>query len=78
MYARVFAAARAVGRSSRTRLADLLIASTAAADGLPLYTRAPADFNPLKRILKIVKIKSRRLGGAYSHSMVAGGLPVMS
>jgi predicted nucleic acid-binding protein len=34
----------------------LLIASTAAANGLPLYTRSPADFVALKRILKIVKI----------------------
>jgi hypothetical protein len=56
MYGRVFAAARAAGQSSRARLADLLIASTAAANGLPLYTRNPADFSPLKRILKIVKI----------------------
>ena len=36
MYGRVFAAARAAGQSSRARLADLLIASTAAANGLPL------------------------------------------
>jgi len=56
MCARVFAAARAAGQSSRARLADLLIASTAAANGLPLYTRNPADFSPLKRILKIVKV----------------------
>ena len=56
MYGRVFAAARAARQSSRARLADLLIASTAAANGLPLYTRNPADFRPLKRVLKIVKI----------------------
>ena len=56
MYARVFAAARAAGQSSRARLADLLIASTAAANGLPLYTRNPFDFGPLKRILKVVKV----------------------
>ena len=56
MYGRVFAAARAAGQSSRARIADLLIASTAAANGLPLYTRNPADFSALKRILKVVKI----------------------
>ena len=56
MYGRVFAAARAAGQSSRARLADLLIASTAAANGLPLYTRNPADFAALKRILKVVKV----------------------
>ena len=56
MYGRVFAAARAAGPSSRTRLADLLIASTAAANGLPLYTRNAPDFEPLKRIVKVIKI----------------------
>lgn len=56
MYGRVFAAARAAGQSSRARLADLLIASTAAAHGLPLYTRNPSDFTALERILKIVKV----------------------
>lgn len=56
MYGRMFAAARAAGQSSRARLADLLIASTAAANELPLYTRNPADFSALKRILKIVKV----------------------
>jgi predicted nucleic acid-binding protein len=56
MYGRVFAAARAVGQSSRARLADLLIASTAAANELPLYTRNPSDFSALKRILKVIKV----------------------
>src|SRR2546423_11130243 len=53
MYGRMFAAARAAGRSSRSRLADLLIASTAAANSLPLYTRNPSDFDALKAIIKI-------------------------
>jgi predicted nucleic acid-binding protein len=52
----MFAAARASGQSSRARLADFLIASTAAASGLPLYTRNPSDFDPLKRILKVISI----------------------
>lgn len=56
LYGRVFAAVRAAGRSSRARVADLLIASTAAANGLPLYTRNPADFSSLKRILKVINI----------------------
>lgn len=56
MYGRMFAAARAAGQSSRARLADLLIASTAAAHGLPLYTRNPSDFAALKRILKAIGI----------------------
>jgi predicted nucleic acid-binding protein len=56
MYGRMFAAARAAGQSCRARLADLLIASTAAANELPLYTRNPGDFRALKRILKVIKI----------------------
>jgi len=56
MYGRMFAAARAAGQSSRARLADLLIASTAAANELPLYTRNPGNFSALKRILRVVKV----------------------
>ena len=56
MFGRVFAAARAAGQSSKERFADLLIAATAAANGLPLYTRNPSDFDALKRILKVVKV----------------------
>ena len=56
MYGRAFAAARAAGQSSRARLADLLIASTAAANELPLYTRNPSDFIALKRMVKVIKV----------------------
>lgn len=55
-YGRVFAAARAAGRSSRARLADLLIASTAVAHGLPIYTRNPADFRGLDHIVTVVRV----------------------
>jgi predicted nucleic acid-binding protein len=55
-YGRMFAAARAAGQSSRARLADLLIASTAAANGLPLYTRNPSDFDALRSIIRLVHI----------------------
>jgi predicted nucleic acid-binding protein len=53
-YARVFAAIRATGRSSRARVADLLIAATAAANGLPLYTRNPSDFVGLDKVVKVI------------------------
>ena len=55
-YGRVFAATKAAGRSSRTRLADLLIASTAAANGLPLYTRNPVDFAGLEQIVTVIAV----------------------
>ena len=56
MYGRIFAAARAAGQKSRSRLADLLVASTAAANSLPVYTRNPSDFDALKEIIKVLPL----------------------
>ena len=56
MYGRMFAAARMAGQTSRSRLADLLIASTAAASALPLYTRNPSDFAALDRLVRVITI----------------------
>lgn len=56
VYARVFSATKVMGRSSRTRLADLLIAATAASNGLPLYTRNPSDFAGLDHLLRVVAV----------------------
>ena len=56
LYGRMFAAARMAGQTGRSRLADLLIASTAAANALPLYTRNPSDFSALDRLVKIVAL----------------------
>jgi predicted nucleic acid-binding protein len=56
MYGRLFAAMRASGRTSRARLADLLIASTAAANGLALYTRNPGDFAGLERLVTVMAV----------------------
>ena len=55
-YGMVFAAARTAGRSSRTRVADLMIASTAVANGLTLYTRNPSDFVGLESIVTVVAV----------------------
>jgi predicted nucleic acid-binding protein len=55
-YGRMFAAARAAGQSSRSRFADLLIASTAVANNLPLYTRNPDDFRALKEIVRVIAL----------------------
>ena len=52
-YGLVFAATRRAGRTSRARLADLLIASTAIANDLQLYTRNPHDFAGLEELLQI-------------------------
>lgn len=55
-YGRVYAAMRAHGRSGRARLADLLIAATAVAHGLPIYTRNPADYESAKGLVKVVAL----------------------
>lgn len=55
-YALVISATKAIERSSRTRLADLLIAATAAANKLPLYTRKPNDFAGLDHLLDGVAV----------------------
>ena len=55
-YGRMFAAARAAGQSNRSRFADLLIASTAVANNLPLYTRNPDDFRALNEIVRVIAI----------------------
>jgi predicted nucleic acid-binding protein len=56
VYGRIFAAVGEAGRTSRSRLADLLIASTAAANALPLYTRNSADFRALEGIISVIEL----------------------
>ena len=56
-YGRVYAAVGAAGRKARGRRAvDLLVAATAVAAGLPLYTRNPDDFAGLSDLLEIVSV----------------------
>lgn len=56
-YGRVYAAVVTAGRKARGRRAmDLLIAATAVAGDLPLYTRNPDDFAGLSAILEIVVV----------------------
>jgi len=56
-YGRVYAATIALGRKARgPRAVDLLIAATASALGLPLYTRNGADFEGLQDVVEIVQV----------------------
>lgn len=52
-YGRVVAAMRASGRRERGRVADLLIAATAVANDLPLFTRNPDDFAHLGEVVEV-------------------------
>ncbi len=55
-YGRVHAAVAAAGRQPRRRFADLLIASVAVAEGLPLVTRNAEDFAGLSDVLVVVPV----------------------
>lgn len=56
-YGRIYAAVAASGRKARGRRAiDLLIAATAIATNLPLYTRNPDDFAGLSEMLEILEV----------------------
>lgn len=58
-YGRVYAAVASAGRKARGRRAlDLLIAATALAAGLPLYTRNPDDFPELVGVVEIVAVQA--------------------
>ncbi|MET8138162.1 type II toxin-antitoxin system VapC family toxin [Streptomyces sp. NPDC005251] len=56
IYGRICAAVMSVGRTPRRRVADLMIASIAAAEGLPLFTTNPDDFKGLDGIVTIVSV----------------------
>jgi hypothetical protein len=55
-YGQAVAAVAGSGRSHRRRVADLLIAATAHANGLALYTRNPDDFTGLDALIQIIGI----------------------
>jgi len=56
IFGRVTAAVIAAGRKPRGRVVDLMIAATAIAEGLPLYTTNPADFAGLDNLVTIVPV----------------------
>ena len=59
-YGRVYAAVVAAGRKGGGRRAfDLLIAATAVAAGLPVYTRDATDFDGLDGLIHVVALTAR-------------------
>ncbi len=56
-YGRIYAAVAAAGRKARGRRAlDLLVAASALAADLPLYTRNPEDFAGVEDLLEVVAV----------------------
>jgi len=56
-YGQVFSAAAAVGRKARgARAVDLLIAASAYAEGLPLWTRNGEDFRALDGLVEVIVV----------------------
>jgi predicted nucleic acid-binding protein len=56
IYGRVTAAVVRAGHKPRGRAIDLMIAATAIAEGLPLYTTNPADFSGLDALIRIIAV----------------------
>jgi predicted nucleic acid-binding protein len=59
-YGQVVAATVAAGRRPRPRVADLMIAASAIAEGLPLYTANPDDFKGLEALVTVVPVTRPR------------------
>lgn len=59
LYARICAGVRAAGRKPRARAADLMIAATAASNGLPLYTANPGDFLGAEDIIDVIGVPAK-------------------
>jgi predicted nucleic acid-binding protein len=55
-YGVLAAEAIAIGRKPGGRVADLMIASVAAANRLPLFTTSPADFRGADQVLTVVPV----------------------
>lgn len=56
IYGRLTAAVIATGRGPRRRSLDLMIAATAVAEGLPLFTAYPDDFEGPQPLLSVVAV----------------------
>lgn len=61
IYGRVAAAVIAARRKPRGRAVDLMIAATAIAERLPLYTTNPADFTGLDSLMAVIPVTRPRV-----------------
>ena len=56
IFGRITAAVIAAGRKPQGRVVDLMIAATAIAEGLPVYTTNPDDFAGVDTLIRIVPV----------------------
>lgn len=63
IYGRIAAAVIAFGRKPRRRAADLMIAATAVAEDLALFTTSPDDFAGLDKLLTVIPVTRPGLPG---------------
>jgi predicted nucleic acid-binding protein len=68
IYGRVSAAVIATGRKPRRRIADLMIAATAIAEELPLFTTNPADYMGLDSLVRIIPVTRPAIPGERRHN----------
>lgn len=55
-FGQIIAGVANTGRTHRSRMADLLIAAIAHANGLELYTRNPGDFVGLEELIHVIAV----------------------
>jgi predicted nucleic acid-binding protein len=55
-YGVIVAEVISIGRKPRERVADLMIASIAAANSIPLFTTNPADFHGVESVVTVVPV----------------------
>jgi hypothetical protein len=55
-FGRIYAAVLTAGGQPRRRMADLLIAATALAAGMPLYTRNADDLAGLEELIHVIEV----------------------
>ena len=59
LYGQICAAVRTAGRQPCRRAPDLMIAATAASNGLPLYTANPDDFKGTEGLVEVIAVHGR-------------------
>lgn len=73
-YGRIFSAVMVSGRKARgARAVDLLIAATALAAGLPIYTRNGDDFPALEALVEVVVVSFHATSGRPLSATLGGG-----